>query len=346
MKQKIQDLPVARAAAAEPRNIKIAAPDMILPLRHPRYQLHTSLPPNPFPYYFEPFIFLTPAYVGLQTCQQRFDFYLLDVKLKRVVALMQLFIDGEKAVSPCRAPFGAVQLGEGLPASVLYNFLALVRGFAEKKGLKEIHIKSYPFAYAPQQSALLTNTLLQLGFVVALSEVNHHIPVSETAFEARIYPAAARRLAKCRRSGFAFQQEEARFLPEIYNFIAACRREKNQDLSLQLPALQAFFNRFPENYHIFTVRDGAGKLAAATVAVRINSEILYNFYPASPLAYNLFSPVIMLNAGLYDYCRSHGYKMLDLGTSSLPEGPNYSLMKFKKHIGGEVSLKLHFSCTF
>jgi hypothetical protein len=70
--------------------------------------------------------------------------------------------------------------------------------------------------------------------------------------------------------------------------------------------------------------------------------VLYNFYPASPLAYNSFSPVVLLNEGLHAFGRASGLALLDLGTSTLPTGLNSSLLQFKRHLGGILSLKLSF----
>jgi hypothetical protein len=106
--------------------------------------------------------------------------------------------------------------------------------------------------------------------------------------------------------------------------------------------LTELFRLFPNNHFLFSVRDAAGEWAALTVAIQVNERVLYNFYPASPLSYNAFSPVVMLNEGLHAFGRASGLHLLDLGTSSLPTGLNQSLLQFKRHLGGILSLKLTF----
>lgn len=127
---------------------------------------------------------------------------------------------------------------------------------------------------------------------------------------------------------------------EAFEFIRNCRSEKGYHLSLTFDALSQLFQDFPRDFRIFSVRTAKNELAACTVAVRINNDVLYNFYPASPLRFNNFSPAVMLTEGLYQVCRAENYTMLDLGTSALPSGPNFPLMNFKKHLGGQPSLKL------
>ncbi|UOQ51328.1 hypothetical protein [Hymenobacter cellulosivorans] len=204
-----------------------------------------------------------------------------------------------------------------------------------------MRLRSHPFVYDPAGSALLTHTLQQLGYRVALAEINHHLPLNED-FRARLHPSEQRRLRKCKQQGFVFEQETPLYLPLAYEFLSRCRQEKGQALSLSLERLQELFRLFPQDHFLFSVRTPGGDWAALTIAIRVNSRVLYNFYPASPLAYNTFSPVVLLNEGLHAFGRANGQQLLDLGTSTLPEGLNSSLLQFKRHLGGVPSLKLTF----
>jgi hypothetical protein len=180
-----------------------------------------------------------------------------------------------------------------------------------------------------------------MGYRVTLAELNNHLPLNQD-FEARLHPSERRRLAKCQRHGFHFEQEPLFFLPKAYDFLRRCREEKGQHLSLSEERLTELFRLFPNNHFLFSVRDGAGEWAALTVAIQVNERVLYSFYPASPLSYNAFSPVVLLNQGLHAFGRASGLQLLDLGTSTLPTGLNQSLLQFKRHLGGILSLKLSF----
>jgi hypothetical protein len=259
--------------------------------------------------------------------------------------MFQVFVEEATgtAHSPWQAPFGAVQLASGLASDIVLAFLRRVQQELKARGVRQVQVRSYPFAYDPAGSALLTQALTQLGARITLAELNNHLELLEAGFEARLHPSERRRLHKCRRAGFQFEQEPPLLLPAAYDFLQQCRAEKGQHLSLTLERLQQLFRLFPQDHFLFSVRDGSGTWAALTVAIRVSGQILYNFYPASPLAYNVFSPVVLLNEGLYDFARANGMHRLDLGTSSLPEGPNHSLLQFKRHLGGVLSLKLTFA---
>ena len=89
-----------------------------------------------------------------------------------------------------------------------------------------------------------------------------------------------------------------------------------------------------------SVRAPGGAWAALTVAIQVDKQVLYNFYPASPLRCNSLSPVVMLNEGLHAFAQASEMAVLDLGTSTLDNGPNASLLRFKRHLGGVAGLRL------
>ncbi|QIL74455.1 hypothetical protein [Hymenobacter sp. HDW8] len=295
------------------------------------------------PLAFESFLYMQPAHLGLQrSAGQQLAFYLEDQARGQTVAQLHIVIDADTyglAYSPYQAPFGGIQLASGVPNAALKAFMLAVHATLKDSGVRRLRIRAYPFAYDPAGSALMTQGLSQLGYQVTLAELNNHLPL-EQDFEARLHPSERRRLAKCRRHGFRFEQEPLFFLPKAYEFLRRCREEKGQHLSLSEERLTELFRAFPNNHFLFSVRDPMGEWAALTVAIQVNERVLYNFYPASPLAYNAFSPVVSLNEGLHAFGRASGLSLLDLGTSTLPTGLNQSLLQFKRHLGGVLSLKL------
>jgi hypothetical protein len=312
-----------------------------------RYEFSAQAGPGSQDFGFDAFLFLRAAHLTTQAPEEGvklITFQLFDHKLRQMVAHWPVFINAEReAYSPGRAPFGGPQFAPELSAALISDFLATAEKYLfETENATGINLKSYPLAYAASTANLLTNALLRHGFEVENSEINHHIPVSDEMLENRLHSSAKRRLLKCRRHGFTFQEEAIGFLPEAYAFIKQSRAERNYALSLTFPQLADLFQRFPDNFRIFTIRTSENQPAACTIAVRINGEVLYNFYPASLQEFNTFSPTILLTAGLYQVCREEGFGILDLGTSMLTTGLNFPLIAFKKHLGGEAGLKLTF----
>ncbi|OGX87632.1 hypothetical protein BEN47_00205 [Hymenobacter lapidarius] len=208
-----------------------------------------------------------------------------------------------------------------------------------QRGLGALAMRGYPFAYDPTGAAVLAETLRQRGYRVVLAEQNYHLDPAQD-YEGHLHPSERRRLHKCRRHGLHVEQEPPFLLPAAYAFIEDCRQERGQQLSLSLARVQELFQRFPQEHFLFSVRQPDGAWAALTVAIRVSETVLYNFYPASPLRCNALSPVVLLNEGLHAFARASGMTVLDLGTSTLDSGPNASLLRFKRHLGGVAGLRL------
>ncbi|QHJ06633.1 GNAT family N-acetyltransferase [Hymenobacter busanensis] len=257
---------------------------------------------------------------------------------------LRLAPDG-RAVSLDQAPFGGPDLlSSAVPLAVVRAWIAATEGEMRARGARHCMLRLPALAYAPPAIARVAEALRLSGYRTVLAEVNNHLPFAE-AYETRLHPSERRRLHKCQRHGMRVEQEPRLLLPLAYAFMRRCREEKGQALSLSEAQLTELFQRFPNNYFLFSVRDAAGEWAAMTVAVLVGNGVLYNFYPASPLHLNAFSPVVLLNAGLHAFGQASGLRLLDLGTSTLPTGLNESLLRFKRHLGGVPSLKLTLEKT-
>ena len=294
------------------------------------------------PLAFEPFLYLRPAHLALvPAAGPVLSFYLEDPVASRTVAQLHLALDGAAGLarSPAQAPFGGAQLAAGIGTVELHQLFDEAERQLVRRGIRRLVLRGYPFAYDPAGAATLAETLRQRGYRVALAEQNYHLDPARP-YEAHLHPSERRRLHKCRRHGLHFEQEPPFLLPAAYEFIAACRQERGQALSLSLARVQELFQRFPREHFLFSVRQADGGWAALTVAVRVSERVLYNFYPASPLCCNVLSPVVLLNEGLHAFARASDLSVLDLGTSTLDTGPNASLLRFKRHLGGVAGLRL------
>ncbi len=294
------------------------------------------------PLAFEPFLYLRPEHQALHPAAAPvLSFYLEDPAAGRTVAQLHVALEPatQSARSPAQAPFGAVQLAPGIGTSQLHGLLDEAENQLSRRGVRHLALRGYPFAYDPAGAAALAETLRQRGYRVARAEQNYHLDPGRD-YEAHLHPSERRRLHKCRRHGLHFEQEPPFLLPAAYDFIQACRQERGQALSLPLSRVQELFRRFPREHFLFSVRQPDGQWAALTVAIQVNARVLYNFYPASPLRCNPLSPVVLLNEGLHAFAHASNLAVLDLGTSTLDTGPNASLLRFKRHLGGVAGLRL------
>jgi hypothetical protein len=301
------------------------------------------------PLAFDSFLYFEPAHQALQQHGKPvLAFFLEDETAGFTVAQLYVVLDVEGvglARSPGQASFGGVQLAPELPVAALHQLLEVAEATLRQLQQRQLTVRSYPFRYDPTGAATLAEALRQRGYPVVLAEENYHLD-TQRDYAAHLVPAERRRLAKCRRQGLFVEQEPPFLVPAAYEFIAACRHERGQALSLSLAQVEALFRAFPRQHYVFSVRKPGGEWAAVTIAIQVSKEVVYNFYPASKLTDNLLSPTVLLNAGLHTFAQASGIAAVDLGTSTLPGGtPNTSLLRFKRHLGGVASLRLTWQKT-
>lgn len=302
----------------------------------------TETRPEGYKQIYESYLYNSEAFVPLQlgpktTCC---SFYAVDTLAKRIVGKVHFFKkyhDQENIYSsPLKSPFGSFELHPQLTNKQVDDFVQFVLDRLKEEEPAMIYIQHHAAIYHPENTARVKESLLKEDFKLKNAIPNHHIIIDQVLLENKIYRIEKRRLQKCQKAGFFFQEEEVPVLSNVYDFVLACRKEKGWRLSMSYDKLQETVSLFPDNYKLFSVYNGRHRIAS-TVAVLVNSRILYNFYAASLQNYDKYSPMVMLIHGLYQYSRQKGMKILDLGTSA-----SDSLRLFKTHMGGGISFKFEF----
>ena len=325
------------SAAAQPAPAPGAVPGWAV-----RVVPAAAVPAAPrLPLAFAPWLFAQPAHQALQGAGPVLGFFLENTAQGTTDAVFYALLNAEArtARSPGQAPFGGVQAAPGLPPAAWHGFLAAIETALAGHGIRHLRLRPPAFCYHPGPAAAQAEALRQRGYRVALAEQNYALHLARP-YAPHLHPSERRRLAKSYRHGLRFEQEPPLLLPLAHAFIAACRAERGQAPPLPLARLQALFEAFPHEHFLFSVRQPDGAWAALTVAIGVDARVLYNFYPASPLRCNGLSPAVMLTEGLHHFARANGFAVLDLGTSTLPDGPNASLLRFKRHLGASAGLRL------
>jgi hypothetical protein len=259
------------------------------------------------------------------------SYYKVDSNLKKVLAVIHFQIVADKAISLQNAPFGGFENYKKLDDLTIDHFLTHILNELRKLKITTVIIKNAPSFYSEGYD--FNELLISHKFKSKVIEINHHIDLSENSLIELMHSMEKRKYEKCVQANFLFKQEPASNFDDIFEFISDCRKERNQSLSMNKVDLQKMVMSLPESYLLFSVRDG-NKLIAASICIIVNSQVIYNFYPASSVAYNNFSPMVFLVSNIYLFAKAHGFETIDLGTSMLNSQPNKNLVQFKEHIGG------------
>lgn len=243
-----------------------------------------------------------------------------------------------------RASFGGADMQSA--ATSAYHLYKEMLDYGVQAGWQQLTIKLFPRAYQPAQYLMQTEVLNSLGFQTLYQDVNYHIPL--TLWAPEMAANEQRRVRKCAEAGFTFHiLPQDQWEPEkLYAFILASREAKGYALSLDQWQFTHMLEALPNDYLVAVVTNTEGQWVAVAVCVRINADVLYLFYPADDVRYRDYSPMTFLYKELCTWSLANGYKLLDLGTSSVEGVLNEGLANFKQKMGGYETMKPTFVFRF
>lgn len=246
--------------------------------------------------------------------------------------------------SPGRGSYGGLQIAAGHEQSLatMEAFAAQVEAFLVEQGARFITIVLPPLAYDPPQTSAWINILLRHGFSLARHELSYAVDVGPLFLEL-IDHGNRKQLKKCEREGLVCEVLGPSDQEAAYAVLDENRRKKGNALSMTWPALQELGAAFPAAVRWSGVRrpgEGHDALVAAAVALRINPRVLYVLYWGEGVGSETLSPVTVLARELYEHCLTERIAVLDVGTSTLHGVPNHGLIRYKKNLGCQASLKL------
>ncbi len=304
--------------------------------RQERYRVLTELVDIPCQIDYEECLYHRQDYLASQVNSKRISFFLVLQDSKRVTAKIHFDQVGDLAISQYYAPFGSLD-GDPGSASAAEYLLTSISSTLRSSGIRQVEIRHPASCYwsSPHWEPLL----LKSGFTSRVM-VNHHLVVDEQPFEKKIHPMEVRKLNKSQK--FRFNVHQVGSLRKIYNFIRACREERNQSLSMNYQQLAPVVHRVPNNFLLVSVGYGQ-ELAAAAIIIKVNSACWYQFYPAHSEKFNRESPLVYLISEVYKYACNRGVKIFDLGTSEVQGKTLDGLIKFKTRMGGSPTQKKIFS---
>lgn len=306
------------------------------------FQFTDQVPPAGYRADYKAYIFHDQRHLKLQAENGWRSFYILNQKHKTIVGAVHVHVNGQVAVSPLKASFGSFAWNTALQAEVLFRFISFVEESLKALGVATLLYTNPPTDYQPDQLQLLQVLLSNAGYRIQVAEAGAVIPVTHESLEARMDGWEVRKLKQAREAEFLFAPATLNPVDEIFQFILNARKEKGYTLSMTQVTMERTVEVFPDRFIFFEVMKGYER-AAASIAIRVADDILYNFYSAHHSRYDAWSPVVMLIDGMYGWCQQHGIRLLDLGTSALENQPNFSLLDFKLRLGAQPTAKLTFT---
>lgn len=281
-------------------------------------------------------LFFQPEHLRWQSTRQAVGFAWQSNDNAKWQALAYFWLENQQARSPFAASFGGFDFDNELSDKQLFAFVEAVFCWLKTQQIHAVQIIQAPVCYQVHYPRL--QKVLAFFSTNIISETNQHLIVSDIPFSKIINPTAKRRLAKCEKEYFTLDINLQK-LHEQYDFIQKARFAKGIPLTISQTRFLSLFETFPESFIPFTLYHKHQIIATCTAVVVVPQQILYYFLPASDIAYNTFSPSILLIKHLYEYAQANHFQILDLGISSVNGILNENLFRFKRNLGAITTTK-------
>jgi hypothetical protein len=287
---------------------------------------------------FEPFLFSERIHRGLQGGRW-ITFGAVHTTRRKVLIEFSLSFGGAKAISPLRSPIAALDISKKVAPEVIFRFLEFVETRLRKRGVEEITVRHAPDVYHGSMASVLHTCFFSQGYQVIKAEPGAVIEVHSETLLPRLDPWEKRRRRQALAQGITVSAVENDQLRRVYDFIKKCREERDHRLSMSWKEVRELHEKYSDKLQLFAVWKH-DTLVAASLSVRVRSDVLYNFYSGHLRRFDRLSPAVTLFDFMNGYCYREGIGLLDLGTSSLEAGPNFPLFGFKLRMGATPTLKL------
>lgn len=247
--------------------------------------------------------------------------------------------------SPYRGTFGNINFKPDLDLDVKYECVGLLIDYFKSLKAKKLIVVSEPFAHNQHESGCLFNIYLTCGFKVSNHEINHTLRIDGEPLIVKIRRNNKKRLSKCEREGFVFEQcFEFKDLEKVYALIKDNRESKGFGVSMTFEQIMQMYDVFRDSIYFFKASQNDVDVASA-ICIKLNPKVLYVFYWGDLLCFRQYSPIVFLANGIYKFAQENKFELLDAGVSSINGNPNFGLANFKENMGFSASPKLTYELS-
>ena len=199
-----------------------------------------------------------------------------------------------------------------------------------------------PAYFEPNIFSSQTQSLIDAYQPELIVDVNHHVQIFGEPL-ALLSKGNRKKFRQFEEAGGEVRRGSKTDLFEAVLILEKSRERLGVKLSMSSDQIENALTLLPERYTLYIAKIGTEKVASA-LTVSITSECLYVLYWGDDAeSWRHLSPVTALFTGIYIDAARDGYKVLDLGTSSVNGELNLGLARFKENLGAIRSPKIKAS---
>ncbi|PWA04868.1 hypothetical protein [Flavobacterium psychrotolerans] len=248
--------------------------------------------------------------------------------------------------SPFSAPFGGFEyVNEEIRLQQIDAALEVLEQWAKTKKIQGIKIVSPPFFYKENFLNKVCNCLHRAGYGTTNMELNYQFSTHklEGDYQATIWNNAKKNFKKALQSDLIFEKIDAEKGQEAYRIIAQNRKEKGFPLHMTWESVATTMSVIPIDFFIVKKEDHA---IGAAIVFHVSPKVVQVVYWGDLSQYSEFKTMNFLSYNLFQYYKTQGIEIVDIGPSTKNSIPNFGLCEFKESIGCDISVKTEFFKSF
>ncbi|NMM48636.1 hypothetical protein [Marinigracilibium pacificum] len=284
-------------------------------------------------------LFETDRYLN---CKTSYSIRLILRKGEELFGHISFTIQDDVLISGYRASYGGFYLRSFPGTEVLRSFVEQAITIANQTHCKKIIIRQPPEFIYREVTPWVNALLKEQGFGLTDMKIHHHLDLKdEQLFQKYLKGKHGNRLKNV--DSFELVEKPSTEWEEFYDYIRAERDRKGYKLSLTREQLEEQVKCMPDD-HVFyeLVNKENHDVVVKCVSLKINEDLIYNFYPAYSPGYSNVSPYVVFLFHQARNLKSNSYNFIDLGTSMNEDFIQNDLADFKSSIGGKPSVQLNW----
>ncbi len=287
---------------------------------------------------FEKPFFWSEQFLSLQDSNLNLAEIEVDADLNQV--LFPYKINGNTVVSPGIGTFGGLYPGQVVDDwSPTWNCL-----FREFQAYPSMEIVFPPEYFHRDVFLKQQEDLINLCSPKTVWETNQHVPLDGDVISL-LSKGNQKKLRQFRKAGGDTRIGTNQDLLAAVTLLEKSRERLGVVLSMSRNQISNAFLKSPDHYSLY-IAEIKGVIAASAIVVKLDKENIYVLYWGDDADnWRHLSPVVALFVSIYEDSAKAGFKILDLGTSSVSGVINEGLARFKGNLGAIKTRKLKVAIT-
>lgn len=246
--------------------------------------------------------------------------------------------------SPFSAPFGSYSFLSGdIRLQYIEEAIRLLKNWAIEKRFSSISITIPPGVYDNNFIAKQINCFWREGFIISEVDLNYSFELEyfDNNYPDHIWHNARKNLRISLKAGLQFRHcTTGNEKKVVYDIISSNRESRGHPLHMSWEQITDTVPVIPADFFLVYTHESAP--VASAIVFHVSESCVRVIYWGDLQGYPELKLMNFLAFKVFEYYKSYGIKIVELGISTEHSVPNYGLCEFKEGIGCRIDPQFTF----